>query len=90
MAFDSTLGTAHALASNPPQQPLTLVAVGGGSGSPHLKVVRCGAGDGVYEGLEGLLIDMALLQGHGGEKVWGQRSLWAKCEIFPSNSMREH
>lgn len=69
MAFDSTLGATHALASDPPQQSFALVAVGGGSGSPHLKVMRGGAGDGVYESLEGLLIHMTLLQGHRGEKV---------------------
>lgn len=63
VALDPTFGTAHALASNPPQQPLTLIAVGGCGGRPHLEVVWSGAGDGIYQGLEGLLIDMTLLQG---------------------------
>lgn len=64
MAFDATLGTAHALASNTPQQSLALVAVSGRRGCPHLEIVWGGAGDGIYECLEGLLVDMTLLQGH--------------------------
>lgn len=68
MAFDSTLGAAHALASNAPQQSLTLVAVSRGSGCPHLKIMRGGAGDGINEGLKGLLIDMTLLHRHRGQK----------------------
>lgn len=63
MAFHSTLSTAHALASNTPEQSLTFVAVRGRGGCPHLKVVWGGAGNRIYEGLEGLLIDMTLLQG---------------------------
>lgn len=62
MALDSTLCTAHALASNTPQQPLALVAVSGGGGCPHLKIVWGGAGDGIYEGLKRLLVDMTFLQ----------------------------
>ncbi len=68
VAFDSTLGTAHALASNTPQQSLTLVAVSRCGGCPHLEIVWGGAGDGIYEGLEGLLVDMTLLQGCSREK----------------------
>lgn len=63
MALDTALGTAHALASDAPEQPLALIAVGGRGGGPHLKVVWRGAGDGVYESLEGLLVDVDLLQG---------------------------
>lgn len=48
MALDTTLGAAHALPGDAPQQPLALVAVGGGGGRPHLKVVGRGAGDGVH------------------------------------------
>lgn len=68
VAFHSTLGAAHALASDAPQQPLTLVAVGGRGGCPHLKVVWGGAGDGIYESLEGLLVDMAFLLAYRGER----------------------
>lgn len=64
VAFDPTFSTAHALASDAPQQSLALVAVSGRGGGPHLKVVWGGAGDGIYEGLEGLFVDMTLLQGH--------------------------
>lgn len=41
MALDATLRAAHALTGDAPQQPLTLMAVGGGGGRPHLKVVGC-------------------------------------------------
>ena len=51
MTFDPALGAAHALAGDAPQQALALVAVGGRGGSPHLKVVRRGAGDGVDQSL---------------------------------------
>ena len=43
MTLDSTLAAAHALPGNAPEQAFTLIAGGGGSGSPDLKVVRCGA-----------------------------------------------
>lgn len=62
MAFHPTLSTAHALASNTPEESLTFIAVRGCGGCPHLKVVWGGAGNRIYEGLEGLLIDMTLLQ----------------------------
>ena len=75
MAFDSTLGAAHALASDTPQQPLTLVAVSRRGGCPHLKIVWGCAGDGIYEGLEGLLVDMTLLQGSRREKCRCQQSV---------------
>lgn len=62
MALDPTLGAAHALASNAPQEPLTFITVGGRGGRPHLKVVwRC-AGYGVDERLQRLLVNMVLLQ----------------------------
>lgn len=47
MALDSTLAAAHALPGDAPEQAFTLVAVGGGGGGPDLKVVGCGARDGV-------------------------------------------
>jgi hypothetical protein len=47
MALDSTLAAAHALVGNAPEQAFTLIAVGGSSGCPDLKVVGCGARDGV-------------------------------------------
>lgn len=63
MALDPTLGAPHALACDAPQQPLTLVAVGGRGGRPHLEVVWCGAGDGVDQSLECFLIHVTLLRG---------------------------
>lgn len=62
VAFDPTFGAAHPLTGYSPQQPLALVAICGRGGSPHLKVVRCGAGYGIDEGLQSLLIDVSLLQ----------------------------
>ena len=51
VTFDPTLGASHALAGDTPQQPLTLIAVGGRGGRPHLKVMGRGAGDGVDQSL---------------------------------------
>jgi len=62
VAFDAALGAAHALPRDAPQQALALVAVGGRGGRPHLEVVRRGGGDRVDEGLQGLLVHVALLQ----------------------------
>lgn len=62
VAFDSTLCAAHALASDPPQQPLAFVAVGGCGGCPHLEVVWGGAGYGIDESLKGFLIHMTFLE----------------------------
>lgn len=70
MALDTALSAAHALASDTPQQPLALVAVSGRGGRPHLEVVRRGAGNGVNESLQGLLVDVDLLQGVGGSRGW--------------------
>ena len=47
VALDTALGTAHALPRDAPQQPLTLVAIGGCGGRPHLEVVWRRARDGV-------------------------------------------
>lgn len=69
VALNTALGAAHALASDAPQQPLALIAVSGRGGGPHLKVVRCGAGDGVNESLQGLFVDVDLLQ-EGREGSW--------------------
>lgn len=62
VAFDATLRAAHALTCNTPQQPLTFVAVGGGGGSPHFKVVRSSGRNGVNQSLQRLFINMAFLQ----------------------------
>lgn len=62
VAFDATLRAAHALAGDAPQQPLTFITVGGGGGCPHLKIVWGSGGDGVDQSLQGLFINMALLQ----------------------------
>lgn len=61
VALHPTLGAPHALARDAPQQPLTLVAVGGCGGCPHLKVVWCGAGDGVNKSLQGFFVHVTLL-----------------------------
>lgn len=47
VTLDSTLAAAHALPGNAPEQAFTLIAVGWGSGRPDLKVVGCGARDGI-------------------------------------------
>lgn len=51
MTLDPALGAPHALAGDAPQQPLTLIAVGGRGGRPHLKVMGRGAGDRVNQSL---------------------------------------
>lgn len=68
VTLDPAFGAAHALTGYSPQQPLALVAVGGRGGGPHLKVVGRGAGDGVDERLQRLLIDVVFLQ--EGHRVW--------------------
>lgn len=65
MHFNPALGAAHALPGNAPEQALALVAVCGRGGGPNLKVMGCGAGDGVDESLQGLLVDVVLLQEAG-------------------------
>lgn len=61
MTLDAALVTSDALSSNAPQQPLALVAVGGGGGSPRGEVVGSSRTDGVDEGLQGLLVHVHLL-----------------------------
>lgn len=61
MHFDPTLGAAHALPGDAPQQTLALVAVGGRGGRPDFKIVWRGAGDGVDQSLQGLLVHVVLL-----------------------------
>lgn len=62
VAFDAALGAAHALSGDTPKQSLTFVAVGGGGGCPHLKVVWSSGGDGVDQSLQGLFINVTFLQ----------------------------
>lgn len=59
--FDPAFCAAHSLPGDAPQQTLALVAVGGRGGRPHFKVVRCGAGDGVDQSLQGLFVDVVSL-----------------------------
>lgn len=59
--FDAALRAAHALPGDAPQEALALVAVGGRRGRPHLEVVGRGAGDGVDQGLQALLVHVVLL-----------------------------
>lgn len=61
MHFDPALCAAHTLPGDAPQQTLTLVAVGRCSGCPDLKIVWRGAGDGVDQRLQGLLVHMVFL-----------------------------
>lgn len=61
MALYPTLGATHSLAGDSPQEPLTLIAVSGSGGRPNLKVMRCGAGYGVDESLQGLLVHVVFL-----------------------------
>ena len=85
VALDAALGAAHALARDAPQQPLALVAVGRRGGRPHLEVVRRGAGDGVDEGLQGLLVHVALLprrKSRRGHRVDGKRTAFIQCFFF--------
>lgn len=62
VALDPTFRATHPLTSDSPQQPLALVAIRGRGGGPHLEVVRRGAGYGIDESLQRLLIDVILLQ----------------------------
>lgn len=75
MTFDPALRATHPLTGNAPQQPLALITVGGRGGRPHLKVVWRGGGDGVDQSLEGLLINVALLQREGTVKNVSPESL---------------
>lgn len=61
VALHATLGAAHALPCNTPQQPLAFVAVGGGGGGPHFKVVWGGGGNGVNQSLQRLFVNVAFL-----------------------------
>lgn len=61
VALDATLSAAHALACDAPQQPLTLVAVGGRGGCPHFEGMWRGVGHGIDQRLQGLLEDVHLL-----------------------------
>ena len=67
MRLDAALGAADALAGEPPQQPLTLEAVGRRRGRPHHEVVRRGGRDRVDQRLQCLLVHMHFLVG---EKLW--------------------
>lgn len=62
MALYPTFGATHALAGYSPQQSLTLIAVCGCGGGPHLEVMWCSAGYGVNQSLQGLLVHMIFLQ----------------------------
>ena len=62
MALDPAFRATHPLTSDSPQQSLTLVAVCGCGGCPHLKIMWRSAGYGVDESLQGLLVNMVFLQ----------------------------
>lgn len=61
MALDTAFRAAYTLSGKPPQQALALEAVGWWCGRPHNKVVGGGTGDGVDQGLQGLLVHMHFL-----------------------------
>lgn len=61
MTFHPTLQTLHALPRDAPQQPFTLVAIGGRGSGPDLKVVWGGGRNGVNQRLQGLLEDVHFL-----------------------------
>lgn len=86
MAFDTTFCTAHALASNTPQQSFTLITVGGSGGCPHFKIVWSGARNGIYKSLECLLVDMTLLQEHNKER--GQFVIFKKILTLTQQERR--
>lgn len=81
VTLDPTFGASHPLTSYSPQQPLALVAICGRGSSPHLKVVRCGAGYGIDESLQSLLIDVILLQKDA--DVFSRKS----CSSLPEASL---
>ena len=72
MAFDAALSAAYPLTGKPPEQPLTLEAVGGRRGRPHDEVVRRRARDGVDKGLQRLLVDVGFLQRKGEKRERSQ------------------
>lgn len=86
MHFDATLRTAHTLPSDAPQQTLALVAVSGRGGGPHLKIVWCGAGDGVDESLQSFLVYMVFLL----EQKSGEDVTTVKCSERFSSVFLEH
>lgn len=61
VAFDSTLGTPHALAGDPPQQSFTLVAICWRRGRPRNEIVRGCAADWVDQRLKSFLIHVHFL-----------------------------
>ena len=62
MAFDPALCASDPLARNAPEEPLTLVAVGGAGGGPQHEVVRRRGRDGIDQGLQSLLVDVEFLE----------------------------
>ena len=83
MHLDPALGTAHTLPGDAPQQPLALVAVCRRGGSPNLKVVWCGAGDGVDESLYCLLEHMVFLQKQKKKRKKSKRRMLLKHHSYP-------
>lgn len=61
VAFHSTLTASHSLPGNAPEQPFALIAIGGGCGCPHFKVVWSGQGHGVDECLQSLFENVQFL-----------------------------
>lgn len=61
MALHSALQTLHALPSNAPQEPFTLITVGRCRRCPDLKIVWGGRGHGVDQRLQSLLEDVNFL-----------------------------
>lgn len=61
VALDPTLGAANALASDTPQHPFTLVAVGWRRGCPHHEIVWRRGADWVDESLQRFLVHVHFL-----------------------------
>lgn len=62
MALDPTLCASNPLPCNSPKKSFALVTVSWGSSGPQYKVVGCCTADGVYQSLEGLLINVHFLK----------------------------
>ena len=63
VTFYATLVAANPLPGYPPQQPLALVAIGGGGGRPGGEIVGGSRANRVNQRLQGFLVDVHFLEG---------------------------
>lgn len=61
MALDPTLSTPNSLPGDAPEQTLALITVRRRSGRPRDKIVRSRTADGVYQSLQGFLVNVHFL-----------------------------